>query len=153
MTSARISKLLAHGVPDDGSARATILDIQDAFRKNDYARLASRYHDDVDWVFHGPRSVFPDVGYRRGKIEVFKTLAALNALYRFESHVADQIVAEGDRAAGIADIRLTQRASGRIIHCRVASFHRIRDGQIIQYRGFTDSFDVVEQVLGRELQF
>lgn len=153
MTASLISTLMADGESNDGSARATILDIQAAFRNKDYARIAARYHDDVDWVFHGPQSVFPDIGHRRGKIQVFKTLMALNELYRFDGHVSDLLMAEGDRAASIADVRLLQRASGRIIRCKIASFHRVRDGQVVEYRGFTDSFDVVEQAIGRELEF
>lgn len=146
-----IANLLTRDAPDTGSARAIVLEIQDAFRKGDFARLAALYHDDVDWVFYGPRSVFPDVGHRHGKIEVFKTLAALNKLYRFDHHVTENLIAEGDWAAGIADIRMLQRATGRVIQCKVANFHRMRDGKVIEYRGFTDSFDAVEQVLGREL--
>lgn len=132
------------------SARAVIEDIQDAFRRGDYARLAARYDDDVDWLFHGPASVFPEVGHRRGKVAVFQALEALNRLYRFDRHVTEWLVAEADRAASIADVTLVQRASGRTIRCRIASFHQVRDGRVVEYRGFTDSFDAVEQVLGRE---
>ena len=136
---------------DSDGARAAILEIQDGFRKGDYARIAACYHDDVDWLFHGPTSVFPEVGRRRGKVAVFKALAALNALYRFERYVTDGLIAEGDYAAGIADVTLVQRASGRTIQCRIASFYKVRDGLVVEYRGFTDSFDAAEQVLGREL--
>ena len=132
------------------SAHAVILEIQDAFRKGDYARIAAYYHDDVDWVFHGPSSVFPDVGHRRGKVEVFKTFMSLNTMYRFERHVTDHLIAEGDWAAGVADVTLVQRATRRVIQCKIASFHRVRDGQVVEYRGFTDSFDTAEQVIGRE---
>ncbi len=148
-----LSKLMQRSAAETGTARAVILNIQDAFRKGDYARIAAHYHEDVDWVFHGPPSVFPDVGHRRGKIAVFKTLQSLNALYRFDSHVSERLIAEGDCAAAVSDIKLLQRASGRVISLKVASFHRVRDGQVVQYRGFTDSFDVVEQVIGHELQF
>ena len=137
---------------DSEGTRAVIRDIQDGFRKGDYARIAARYHDDVDWLFHGPASVFPEVGRRRGKVAVFKALAALNKLYRFERHVTDDLLAEGDWAAGIADVTMVQRASGRTIQCRIASFIRVRDGLVVEYRGFTDSFDMVEQALGRELE-
>ena len=143
--------LLAGGAGDTGSARAVVLEIQDAFRKSDYARMAELYHDDIDWVFHGPASVFPDVGRRRGKAEVFKTFVSLNTMYRFTRHVTDQLVAEGDWAASIADVTMVQRTTGRVIQCKIASFHRSRDGKVIEYRGFTDSFDAVEQVLGHEL--
>lgn len=143
--------LLAGGVGDTGSARSVILEIQDAFRKSDYARMAELYHDDIDWVFHGPASVFPDVGRRSGKAEVFKTFVSLNTMYRFTRHVTDQLVAEGNWAASIADVTMVQRTTGRVIQCKIASFHRVHDGKVIEYRGFTDSFDAVEQVLGHEL--
>ncbi len=128
-----------------------IEDIQDAFRHADYARIAARYDDDVDWLFYGPPVIFPEIGPRRGKLAVFQALEALNAHYRFERHVTEWLVAEGDRAASIADVTLVQRASGRTIRCRIAGFHRVRDGRVIEYRGFMDSFDAVEQALGNEL--
>ncbi len=130
-------------------ARAAIRDLQDAFRKNDYARIAARFHDDIDWVFHGPISIFPEIGLRRGKIAVFQTFAALNGRYRFERHVTDHLIAEGDSAAGVAEVGLVQRNTGRTITCRIASFFRVTNGLVTHYRGFTDSFDVVEQVLGK----
>lgn len=132
-------------------ARAVVLDIQDAFRKGDYARIAARYHHDIDWLFHGPISVFPEVGRRHGKVAVFKALAALNVMYRFERYETDHLIAEGDCAAGIADVTLVQRASGRTIQCRIANFQRVKDGLVVEYRGFIDSFDAVEQVIGHEL--
>ena len=131
------------GDSDTGEARTILLQVQDAFRKSDYARLAALYHDDIDWIFHGPMSIFPEVGHRRGKIEVFKSMVALNMLYRFEEYTTEQLIAENDAAASVANV---------IIQCKIASFHRVRDGLVIEYRGFTDSFDAVEQVSGREIE-
>ena len=136
---------------EDGSARAVVMAIQEAFRRADYARMAALYDDDIDWLFHGPSSIFPEVGHRRGKAAVFRSFEQLNTLYRFDRHVTDQLIAEGDWAAGVADVTMTQRGSGRTIRCRVASFHRVRDGRLVEYRGFCDTFDAVEQTLGREL--
>ncbi len=127
-------------------------DIQDAFRKGDYARIAARYDDEVDWLVYGPQSVFPEIGRRRGKRAMFQALEALNAHYRFEHHVTEWLIAEGDRAASIADVTLVQRSSGRTIRCRIASFLRVRDGRVMEYRAFMDSFDAAEQVLGHELR-
>jgi ketosteroid isomerase-like protein len=144
---------MSPGQRDTGEARKVLVQVQDAFRKNDYARLAALYHDDIDWVFHGPTSIFQEVGHRRGKVEVFKTMAALNTLYRFEHYATEQLLAEGNAAASVANVRMVQRSTGRIIQCKIASFHRVRDGLVVEYRGFTDSFDAAEQVLGREFPF
>ena len=131
------------------AARTVIRDIQDAFRKSDYTRIAARFHGDIDWIFYGPLSIFPEVGARRGKIAVFQTFSMLNARYRFERYVTDHLIAEGDSAAGMAEVALVQRQSGRTITCRIASFFRVKEGLVTHYRGFTDSFDVAEQVLGK----
>ena len=133
------------------TARAVVQEVQAAFRRGDYARMAELYSDDVDWLFHAPPAVFPEVGHRHGKVAVFQSLQALNAHYRFDKHVTEWLIAEGDRCASIADVTLVQRATGRTIRCRVAAFHRVRDGRVVEYRGFMDSLDAAEQVLGREL--
>jgi ketosteroid isomerase-like protein len=33
----------------------------------------------------------------------------------------------------------------------VASFYRLRDSRVVEYEGFLDSFDAVEQAFGRYL--
>ena len=137
------------GLAAAAPARAVVLAIQDAFAKADYERMAALYDDEIDWLFHGPVSIFPEIGHRHGKVAVFRAFEALNTLYRFDRYVMDQLVAEADWAAGIADVTMTQRSSGRTIQCRIASFHRVRNGRLIHYRGFNDSFDAAEQVLGR----
>ncbi len=138
----------------DGSlpARAVIEAIQAAFRAGDYAGIAARYDDNLDWLVYGPPSVFPELGHRRGKTAVFQGLHTLNRHYEVVQSVTEWLIAEGDRAASITDLTLKQRATGRTIRCRIASFHRVRDGRVIEYRGFTDSFDAAEQVLGHELR-
>ncbi len=130
-------------------ARVVVEAIQQAFQAADYERMAALYHHDIDWLFYGPVSIFPEIGHRRGKVEVFQAFEILNTQYRFESYAVDHLIAEGDWAAGFADVTMTQRATGRTIRSRTAAFHRVQDGQLIYYRGFNDSFDAVEQVLGR----
>jgi len=120
--------------------------------RGDNERLAARYHDDIDWLFHAPVSIFPFAGARRGKAEVFKGFALLYETYRVTGYSVEVKLVEGDRAATLSDAHMVQRATGRTIQSRIAGFHRFQDGKVIEYRGFTDSFDSVEQALGRELQ-
>ena len=58
---------------------------------------------------------------------------------------------DGDRAAVMSDVNFGQRATERTLRFRLANFLRFQDGRIIEFREFTNTFDVVEQALGREL--
>lgn len=133
------------------ATRAALEDIIAAFQSGDNDRLAALYHDDVDWLFHAPVSVFPFAGARRGKAEVFKGFALLYGEYIVADYQVRLKLIDGDRAATLSDVHTVQRATGRTLRSRIAGFHRFRDGQLIEYRGFTDSFDSVEQTLGHEL--
>jgi len=137
---------------DTEATRAALDAIIAAFSAGDSDRLAACYHDDIDWLFHAPVSTFPFAGARRGKAEVFKGYALLYTAYRVADYRVLAKLVDGDRAAMISEVRTVQRATGRSLLSRVAGFHRFADGKLIEYRGFTDSFDAVEQTLGREVQ-
>lgn len=139
-------------MPQQQSTRAALEDIINAYRQGDNDRLAARIHDDIDWLFYAPVSLFPFAGARRGKADVFKGFALMYQAFRPVKYEVQVLVVEGDRSATLCDAHMEQRATGRIISSRIASFHRFQDGLLIEYRGFTDSFDSVEQVLGRELE-
>jgi ketosteroid isomerase-like protein len=81
-------------------------------------------------------------------------LAALGGIaeqYALESYLPEIIIVGDDRAAVMSDASFTQRATNRILRFRVANFLRIQNGRMIEFREFVNSFDVVEQALGREL--
>ena len=134
------------------TTRTAIETMIDAFRQGDSERLATYYHDDIDWLFHAPVTLFPFAGARHGKAEVFKGLALMYQAYRLAHYTVELILVDGARAATLCDSHMEQRSTGRIIRSRIAGFHCFQDGLLIEYRGFTDSFDAVEQVLGRELE-
>ena len=58
---------------------------------------------------------------------------------------------EGNRATVMTDASYRQRSTGRTLRFRIASFLRFADGRLVEFREFTDTFDLVEQALGREL--
>lgn len=133
--------------------RAALAGLLDAFTRGDSNRLVAYYDDDVDWLFHAPASIFPFAGVRRGKAEVLKGFAALNQGYRLADYRVQMMVVDGDCGATLSEGQLIQRATGRTIRVRTANFYRFRAGKVIEYRGFTDSLDIAEQVLGREIDF
>lgn len=131
--------------------RATVMALYDAYRRRDFDQVAALIHPDIDWIVYSPVSVFPFAGPRHGRIAVLQAMAGMVQSYRLESHKPEILIVEGGRAAVIADIGLQQRATGRSLRFRVAHFLRVVDGQVIEFREFADTFDVVEQALGREL--
>ena len=79
-------------------------------------------------------------------------MAAIAEHYSLESYNMEIIIVDGDRAAVMSDVSFIQRATNRTLRFRVANFLRFQDGKLIEFREFANSFDVVEQALGRELQ-
>jgi ketosteroid isomerase-like protein len=133
----------------DNNTRSIIGKLHTAFMQGDHAQLAQCYDDDIDWTFHAPVSVFPFLGRRIGKAAVFSSLQELYEDYKVEALAVQLVLADGDRAAVISEVALQQRATSRTIRCRVASFYRVHDDRVVEYEGFLDSFDAVEQAFGR----
>jgi ketosteroid isomerase-like protein len=59
------------------------------------------------------------------------------------------MVVDGDRAAVMSEVAFKQRSTDRTLRFQVANFLRIQDGRMIEFREFANSFDLVEQALGR----
>lgn len=132
----------------ENATRATVDELYDAYRRRDVERFAALLHDDIDWIIYGPIDVFPFVGLRRGRAAVLQAVAGIAEGYSLESHVPEVTIVDGDRAAVMSDVSFRQRATGRTLRFRVANFMRIKDGKLIEFREFADSFDQVEQALG-----
>ena len=135
----------------DEDTRALVRDLYTAYAGGDRARVAAMIDDDVDWVIYGPVQVFDFVGARHGKAAVLEALAAIAAGYAVERYQPEIILVDGERAAVMANVAFVQRATGRTLSFRNADFLRFRDGRLVEFREFSDTFDVVEQALGRYL--
>ena len=97
-------------------------------------------------------SVFPVSGPRRGRAAVLAVMADIATSFALESYQPDVMIVDAKRAALLSDVSYRQRATDRVLRVRIANFLRLRDGRLIEFREFIDSFDAVEQALGRELQ-
>jgi Ketosteroid isomerase-related protein len=127
-------------------------ELYDAYGRRDFDRVAALLHDDIDWVIYSPVSVFPFAGPRHGRAAVLQALGGIAEQYVLESYVPEIMIVDGDRAAVMSDVSFKQRATDRIMRFRIANFLRFQDARVIEFREFANSFDVVEQVLGRELK-
>lgn len=136
----------------ESATRAAVRDLYDAYARRDFVRVAALIHDDIDWVIYAPVAVFPFAGPRHGRAEVLQAMAGIAEIYSVEKYLPEVMIVDGDTAAVMSDASFRQRATGRLIRLRIANFLRFEGGHLIEFREFLNSYDAVEQALGRELQ-
>ena len=61
------------------------------------------------------------------------------------------IVAEGDRVAALVRAFYRKRSNQRMVQFDIAAFYTLREGRIAQIREVIDTFNLVEQLLERDL--
>ena len=137
-------------MPDE-FLRKRLAAIYAAYEKGDLDAVLAAFTEDADFISYAPVDVFPYLGHRAGRVAIADTLTAIRSEFDFVSYKPTFMVTEGESAAAIIEIRLKQRATGRIINARLGHFMRFRQGRIFEFREFTDSFDAVQQVLGHEI--
>lgn len=135
----------------DDETRALTRDLHAAYARGDGARVAELFDEDIDWEIYGPAKVFSFAGKRRGKKEVLETLEALSKEFSAERYEPTVVLADGNRSAVMSDTTFRQTRTGRILSFRIADFMVFRNGRIVEFREFWDTFDVTEQALGTSL--
>jgi len=113
--------------------------------------LEALIDEDVDWAIYGPIDMFPFLGARRGKeaaLEVIRQIADNFRVHRFDR---EAIMLGVDSASSMMRYSLTVLDSDKPVSLRVAHFSRFRAGRLYSLRVLVDSFDLVEQALGRPI--
>jgi ketosteroid isomerase-like protein len=132
--------------------RAAVEGFYKALAVCDFDALNPYLDDDVVWTISGPVDILPFCGKRRGKSVVLTLLGRdIPLLLEKRRLVPQTMLVEGDRAAVLGKLTARRRDVGHVISYRIAQFLRFRDEKVIDYVSIIDSFDAVEQVLGRPL--
>jgi ketosteroid isomerase-like protein len=131
--------------------RQRVLNMLDAFYSGDIEGALSRCSDDVEFFASAPIDILPHMGRHRGKAELRQMCQTIHCRYSSMRYEMRTIVAEGDKVA--ANIRgfFRKRRNDRIVQFDLAAFYTVRDGRIEQIREIIDTFDLVQQVLERDL--
>src|SRR5262245_41664529 len=133
-------------------ARAAATEMYAAYGRRDFDRVAALIDDDVDWVIYGPTRVFSFAGHRRGKAAVLAALGLIAQEYELARYEPKIMIAEGDHVAVMSDVAFKQRSTGRTVAMHLANFLRFRDNRLVEFREFANTFDLVQQALGYEIQ-
>lgn len=131
--------------------RARIYDLYTAFSKGKLDFVLNSFDDKAEFTSYAPIELFPYLGRQHGKAAIAETMKKVHEKYELLSYQPIFMVVEKDNAGVIVMARLRQRGSGRVIQLLLAHFIQFRNGRIVELREFMDSFDAVQQVLGREI--
>lgn len=131
--------------------RQRVLNFLEAFYSRDIEGALACCSDDVNFVANAPIDILPHMGHRHGKAEVRKMWQAIHARYSSMRYEVPIMVAEGDKVA--VNLRLFFRKSNneRVVQFDIAAFYTLRDGRIAEIREIMDTFDLVQQVLERDV--
>jgi uncharacterized protein len=131
--------------------RQRVLSFLDAFYAGDVEGALACCDDNVDFVTHAPIDILPHLGYRRGKAEVGTMWRIVHTRYSDMRHEVPCLVAEEDRVAASIKVFFRKRANGRIVQFDLAAFYTLRDGRIVKIHEVLDSFELVQQLLERDI--
>jgi uncharacterized protein len=131
--------------------RQRVLNFLEAFYSGDVEGALARCSDDVDFIANAPVDILPHLGHRHGKAEVGEMWRTIHARYSSMRYEVPIIVGEGDKVAAIIRVFFRKRSNDRIVQFDIAVFYTLRDGRIAQIREVMDTFDLVQQLLERDV--
>jgi ketosteroid isomerase-like protein len=123
-----------------------------AINERHYADVEALIDDDVEWTMHGPVDMFPFLGARRGKDAVLQVIRQIAENFRVRRFDRESIMLGVDSAASLLRYSLTTLDENKPINVRMAHFAQFKAGRLLNFRVLLDSFDLVEQALGRPIQ-
>jgi ketosteroid isomerase-like protein len=131
--------------------RQRVLNLLERLAAGDLDGALERCTDDVDFLTHAPIELFPHLGPRHGKAELREMWRTVLTRYSEIRYEFPQIVAESNEVAAYLRTFFTKRDNGRIVQVDMAVFFTLRDGRVAQIREIIDSYDLVQQVLERDI--
>lgn len=131
--------------------RRHVLDMLATFYAGDIEGALAGCTDDIEFFSSAPIDILPHLGAIHGKAELRAMWETLHGRYTEMRYEVPIILAEGDRVAVLIRLFIRKRSNARVVQFDIAAFYTLRDGRIAQIRELMDTFDVVEQVLERDL--
>jgi uncharacterized protein len=135
----------------DGLHRQRVLNLLDAFYAGDIEGALSRCTDDVEFFANAPIDILPHMGHHRGKDEVRTMWQTIHARYSNMRYEVPILIGEGDKVAANIRVFFRKSSNDRVVQFDIAAFYTLRDGRISEIREIMDTFDLVQQVLERDV--
>ena len=113
--------------------------------------IAELLDDEVEWAIYGPIDMFPFLGARRGKAAVLEVIRQIAEHFRVRRFERETVLLGVDSAASMLRFSFASLGSSKPISLRLAHFAQFKAGRLSSIRVLLDTFDLVEQALGRPI--
>ncbi len=131
--------------------RQRVIKFLESFDSGDTEAALAYCSDDVEVVANAPVDLLPHMGHRRGKDEVRRMWQTIHGRYLSIRHELRTVVSEDDTVAVDMRAYFEKRSSGRMVQFDMAAFYTLKRGRITHIREILDTFDLVQQVLERDI--
>ena len=128
-----------------------VLNFLDAFYSGDAAAATACCDEELDSITYAPIELFPHLGHKHGKAWIPEAIRTQKQRYLSRKYEIKFMAVDGDKAATMLRVLMEKRNDRRIMQFDVAEFYTLRNGRIVEFRSFFDSFDLVQQLLGQDL--
>src|ERR1700692_1607589 len=135
----------------DDLHRPRVLNFIDVFSNGDIEGALACCTDDIEFFANAPIDILPHMGHHHGKAELREMWTTIHARYSNMRYEIPIMVAEGDKVAANLRVFFRKSSNDRMVQFDMAAFYTLRDGQIAGIREIIDTFDLVQQVLERDL--
>ena len=131
--------------------RQRVLQMLESFYAGDIEEALSHCTDDVDFFSSAPVDILPHLGHHHGKAEIRRMWQTVHQRYSGMRYQLPTIVAEGNKVAINLRAFFKKRSNKRTVQFDVAIFFAFRDGRVAKIREIIDTFDLVQQVVERDI--
>jgi ketosteroid isomerase-like protein len=135
----------------EASNRQFVLDFLNTLYSGDVETTLERCTDDVEFLANAPIDILPHLGHRRGKAELREMWKAVLARYSELRCEVPLLIAEGDKVAAYMRVFFRKSLNQRMVQFDIAGFYTLRDGKMCQIREVIDTFDLVQQLVERDV--
>jgi ketosteroid isomerase-like protein len=135
----------------DDSNKQCVLRFLDAYYSGDAATATACCDEELDSITYAPIEMFPHLGHKHGRAWVAEAIRTQQKRYTDRKYELKFLAVDGDKVAAIEFVSLRKRNDDRVVHLEVAEFYTLSAGRILVHRSFFDSFNLVQQLLGRDL--
>ena len=134
-----------------GSNRQHVQDFLNVLYSGDIEGALERCTDDVEFLANAPIDILPHMGHRRGRAEMREMWDAVRARYSELRCEVPVLVAEDDKVSAFIRVFFRKSINQRMVQFDVAGFYKLRGGRISHIREVIDTFDLVQQLLERDI--